>query len=508
MAKVAQSQADREPDDWHVGIWEVNDPAGWMEFTFRPDGRYIAMAGNRGVPHEVERGRYRFTSGKVTLAPYPGLALAQPRGFDLDYHDGDLFLAGDSQRLVVARKKPGSAAEVIEKTFDPVSMKGERGSILGLWTANLPGQYVELVFREDGQFRLSRCANDQVSHDYGLYSVNMATRSLVYDSRFMVVQNQGLDFYGDTLTIHGGTRPPSTFTVNLGTVDAAIEASYAADAQEALVDAQWAARVPVGPRDPNTVHTPAGDIPADPNPGRIYPNPVVFTEFEFYRKLIPGFVYFNDAGTIRSVPVVNSREWYFFPTGRVLVRFRNHHAGPFYPHTFEEKSDSWGAYRVAPRPDLEDILHIYADNVVYIESDLGEEVEMTLEDGRRHLFWEKDFQRLGDWAAEEKPIPCELPENGDGRLLNTGVSLSTAIEPDEIPDPAQLAISLSRPEDGFVRVRGTAPSAAKLVIERRGGLSPQTPWQAMQTNSVAAGPFEFAVPQASPACEFFRVRVD
>src|SRR5690606_41079093 len=110
--------------------------------------------------------------------------------------------------------------------------------------------------------------------------------------------------------------------------------------------------------------------------------------------------------------------------------------------------------------------------------------------------------------AEEKPIPCELPENGDGRLLNTGVSLSTAIEPDEIPDPAQLAISLSRPEDGFVRVRGTAPSAAKLVIERRGGLSPQTPWQAMQTNSVAAGPFEFAVPQASPACEFFRVRVD
>ena len=29
-----------------------------MEFTFRPDDRYIAKSGAEGVPSEVERGRY------------------------------------------------------------------------------------------------------------------------------------------------------------------------------------------------------------------------------------------------------------------------------------------------------------------------------------------------------------------------------------------------------------------------------------------------------------------
>jgi hypothetical protein len=56
---VREAQAERARGDWYVGIWEVNDPVGWMEFTYRPDGRYIAKAGASGVPSQVERGRYR-----------------------------------------------------------------------------------------------------------------------------------------------------------------------------------------------------------------------------------------------------------------------------------------------------------------------------------------------------------------------------------------------------------------------------------------------------------------
>ena len=81
-----------------------------------------------------------------------------------------------------------------------------------------------------------------------------------------------------------------------------------------------------------------------------------------------------------------------------------------------------------------DILHFYADNALFIETDLGEQTEMTLEDGRRNLFWNKDFQILSEWAAERKPIPCQPPANPDASLMNTGVSLSTNIKPDDIQD--------------------------------------------------------------------------
>jgi hypothetical protein len=436
MDKTRQAQEERARDGWYVGIWEVNDPVGWMEFTYRPYNRYIVKSGTDRVPNQVERGRYRVGGDKVTLAPYSGLGsgFGQPRGFELDLYDGDLFLIGDSHRMVVSRKVAGSAAVVIEKTRDPEAMKGERGSILGLWTANLPGQSTELVFRPDGEFRSNGCMNDTISRDYGLYTVDMTTRTLVSDSRFVDVQTHGLDFYGNTMTIYGGLGPPRTYAVNPGVVDAAIAASLAADAQEEAVDAQWLARVPVGPRDPGAIQRPAGDIPADPNPGQIFDAPTVLTNFQLYRWLIPGFVYFYDMGTIRSVPVVHTREWYFFPTGRALVRFRNYRTSGVYPHTVVDISDSWGAYRVEPKPDRRDILHVYADNGLVIETDLGERSEMTLENGRRHLFWNKDYMILSEWAAERKPVPCQLPANPDASLINSGISLFSTIAPDEIAD--------------------------------------------------------------------------
>jgi hypothetical protein len=179
-----------------------------------------------------------------------------------------------------------------------------------------------------------------------------------------------------------------------------------------VIDAEWIAQVPIAPRDPNDVQIPTADIPGDPNPGRIFEEPSVLANYQLYRRLMPAFVYFNYLGEIKSVAVVNTREWHFFPTGRVLVRFKNHRAGS-YPLTIEDVSDSWGAYRIEPKPDQDDILRVYADNAVLIETDLGEQVEMTLEDGRRNLFWNKDYQILSEWAAERTPIPCELPGNAN-----------------------------------------------------------------------------------------------
>jgi len=134
------------------------------------------------------------------------------------------------------------------------------------------------------------------------------------------------------------------------------------------------------------------------------------------------------------VPVLNSREWSFFPTGRVLVRFRNHRAGGAYPTTAVDLSDTWGAYRIDPKPEQRDVLHRYADNALTIETDLGETAGMTLENGRRTLFWGKDVQLLSEWASEQRPVPCQPPADSDPSLLNTGVSLATDIAPDDLPD--------------------------------------------------------------------------
>lgn len=499
-ARLAQAETTRE--DWYVGLWEVNDLAGWMEFTFRPDNRYIAKSGTERMPNQVERGQYRVTGGKVTLAPYAGLGSA--RGFETDYYDGNWFLIGDLRRMVVARRIPGSEVGVIGKTLDPIALKGERGSILGLWTANRPGEFAELVFRTDGQYRLNRCQDGTISQDYGLYTVNMATRTLVSDSRFMPAQTLELDFYGDTLTIHGGSfGNPETYNVNLGEVDAAINASFAADVVESKVDLEWMSRTPIGPRDPNATLFPTAEIPADPNPGRIFESPTVLTSSRLYRRLIGGFVYFNELGTIRSVPVVNTREFYLFHTGRALVRFKNYRAGVSFPNTVADVSDSWAAYRVEAKTEQTDILHIYADNVVYLETDAGEKLELTLEDGRRNLFWGKDYQILQDWASEQRPIPCQAPGNPDASLINTGLSLTTTIVPDDLQG---FKIQLSHAAAGSWMVKGVSDKSGAVVSEVALNLAPPVVWRPLQTNSVAAGPFAFAIAPGTNAAAFFRVR--
>ncbi len=501
-SRLAREQ--RAHEDWAVGTWEVRDALGWMQFTFRPDGRYLAQSGTDGVPGQVERGRYRIGPDKLTLAPYAGLGAA--RGFELDLYDGDLFLAGDLARLVVARKLPGSAAEVTARTRAPVALEGERGTILGRWTARLPGQSAALVFRDDGQFRLDRCGQQVLSRDYGLYRVDMAARTLVVDSRLAPVQTRSLDFYGDTLTIHGGLEPPSTYVVGRGTVDADLAASFAADQAREEIDAAWLARVPVGPRDPRGATPPTGNLPPDPNPERVFPDATVLSSYRLYRRLIPGFVHFNVQGTIRSVAIVNTREWHFFPHGRVLVRFKNHYAGPFYPTTLAEVSDTWGAYRVGPQPGERDILHLYADNTLEIETDAGEGAAMTLEDGRRQLFWEKDPLLLGEWASEQRPEPCSSPAGADPGLMNTGVALTTRLAPDEIPEADPVLLGIARSSSGELELHGTTGEAGWVVIDRARSLSEPVAWVPWRTNPVPAGPFTVTLPRDTDSFGILRLR--
>lgn len=503
LEKAQVAAAQRAVEGWHIGIWEVHDPAGWMRFTFRPDQRYLAEGGTENAPSQVERGRYLLAADKLTLSPYSGLGAA--RGFELDLFDGDLLFAGDSARLVVARKVAGSEVEVIAKTRDPLALKGERGGLLGRWSAPLPGISSELVLRPDGEFRLDRCANQQVSRDYGLFAVDLERRKLLLDSRLSPAQTLDLDFYGDTLTLYGGVHPPATYRVNLGSVDADVAASLQADADREGVDDSWLARVPIVPRDPGVLPTPSVGLPPDPLPSRIFEDPTVLAHYQLYRRLIPGFVYFNDNGVIKSVAIVNTREWHFFPTGRVLVRFKNYYPGAFYPTTFEEVSDSWAAYRVEPKSAATDVLHRYADNVLRLDSDLGEQVELSLEDGRRHLFWDRDYQLLSEWATEQKPVACALPDTADARLMNTGVRLSTGIAPDPFDDEPPVLVALVRDSSTEFTVRGRNLAAGSVVVERAASLVEPAQWRPISTNDLPAGPFAVKVSAGDHETAFFRL---
>ena len=76
-----------------------------MEFTFRPDQRYIAKSGADGRSRAKSSAANTCVApGKITLAPYAGNGAA--RGFELDLYDGNLFLIGDANRLVIVRKIP------------------------------------------------------------------------------------------------------------------------------------------------------------------------------------------------------------------------------------------------------------------------------------------------------------------------------------------------------------------------------------------------------------------
>jgi hypothetical protein len=490
LETTRQAQAERARDGWYLGVWQAPAAQGWMEFTFRPDNRYIAKSGTQGVPSKVERGRYVAAPGKFSLAPYP--ANGSARGFVFDLYDGDLFLIGDLQRLVQVRKIAGSETGVMDKALNPAALQGERGSILGRWTANRPNESVELVFRQDGQYRFQRCTNNVTSYDYGLYTVDMATRTLVYDSRFAPVQTRQLDFYGDTMTIYGGLpgTPPSTYTVNLGSVDAATAASLAADAQEAQVDAQWLARVPIGPIDPN-----AGGVSDDSNPDKIFPGATVFTSFQYYQRLIPRIVFLAPE---KIGIVIDVHAWSFFPNGRVMVRFTSGEG--------LEGLEAWGAYEIGPKPTETDILHCFADNTLHLLTDPGEELNMTLEDGRRNLFWGKEPQPLGDWTLEQKPIACQLSGNSDPSLINTGVSLSSTITPDPTEEAGPLPIRIAKPAAGTLTVSGTAEAARDLVLEFATSLANPITWQPLQSKSVPVGPFNFTISATTNPAVFFRVR--
>ena len=160
------------------------------------------------------------------------------------------------------------------------------------------------------------------------------------------------------------------------------------------MDAQWLARVPIGPADPTA--EPIPDLNRDPNPQQVFAAPTVFSQYQFYRQLIPLLLAAFQGGQMVTLAVIDTQEWHFLSSGRVLLRFRIWSSDGF--DATEKVWDEWGAYQIEPKPNPTDILHHYADNGLTVKLDAGDLLKMTLENGRRNLFRGKDRYPLGTWA--------------------------------------------------------------------------------------------------------------
>lgn len=146
-----------------------------------------------------------------------------------------------------------------------------------------------------------------------------------------------------------------------------------------------------------------------------------------------------------------------------------------------------------------------SDNDVTVELDVGDLVHLTLEDGRRNLFWKKEYFPHASWAME-KQESCQRPANPDATLINTGISLATAIAPDPTGAPGPFSIAIACPAAGTFTVSGTSELARSVVLEWTTSLASPIRWAPLQSNTVPAGPFSFTTAQATHAGAFFRFR--
>ena len=221
-AKAAAADAFLSQPNWQAGVWEIRDGVNEVDLTIRPDGHYSATNATqllRGMVH----GRYTLELRRVHFFPFVGQDIYSrdngdfgkvDRTREIDYDDGELLLIdleAISQSISVAHLRPGSHECVMEKTLKAQVRRAQKNWQVGIWVANDPNGWMR-----------------------------------------------------NSLTIFGGLGAPSTYTVNLGTVDASIAASLAADVAKAQVNAQWLARVPIGPRDPADVQIPTRPFPPIP----------------------------------------------------------------------------------------------------------------------------------------------------------------------------------------------------------------------------------------------------
>lgn len=379
--------------DTFVGIWRFKQEFQSADFTLRPDGRYISAHEVGGQRFE-ERGSFQIDNGKITFTPYKGNGEAKT--FDLDLFDAQMTLTGGAFPMP-CELQPGSAAEVIDNVHNPDGLKIKYGPLVGAWNFADQLSSIEVILRPDGRYHATGIFASVRLDERGKYKIEKASRKLTLDPRTEEAQTYDMDLYGNTMTLSGGNyATPFTYHIDLQKIEEVLERVRRADAQKAHDDGQWRERIPIGPMSGAAIHVPVGEVPADPNPRHVFNASTLFTGQQLYLSLTPVTLKFTNGSTRQ---VFNSWKWYFHPTGRVFVRTETFRLSGSYDayNPRGEVTTYWGAYRITPGTEAEPA---YVEENVLLETDGGEKIAMTLEDGRRVILWGKKLYGQVDWENE------------------------------------------------------------------------------------------------------------
>lgn len=247
-----------------------------------------------------------------------------------------------------------------------------------------------ITFLPDGRYGETLTIGDADVSESGVYSADGST--VVFMPIGAEASTWSMSVEGETLVLVDSSGATTIeYTLEPGSPEAVIGEAAAQDAQEAQLDAQWRARLPVARMTQQPVHIPVGEVPADPNVSNVFLDATVFVSANLYVDISMVDITL-DNGTTQAVQ--NTTNWHFLPTGRVFTIFTNWSPGRIYDSSNPQPdvATHWGAYTV--------VEGVPADRLL-VQSDAGEQIEMQLTHGRRNLIWGNSVYGQVDWENEQ-----------------------------------------------------------------------------------------------------------
>jgi hypothetical protein len=262
--------------------------------------------------------------------------------------------------------------------------------LVGRWTHS--DEFVTSVtsFLPDGRYVDVTTVGDTTLNESGTYAVDGTTLTLIAFGEG--TETYELALYDGAFTLLGGAySTPTQFDLEPGSPESIVAEAQEVDANEAQLDADWRARLPVAPMGQQPPHVALGEVPEDPNVTNIFGSPTIFVSPELYLEISLAEVTYDDGST---GSVQNSTKWYFEPTGRLYTIFTNWPLGRIYSKAYPQPDVNtyWSRYTIVEGSDTDRVL---------VETDAGEQIDMYLAHGRRNLVWGNDVYGQVDWENEQ-----------------------------------------------------------------------------------------------------------
>lgn len=256
-----------------------------------------------------------------------------------------------------------------------------QNSLVGQWVSETEQMKMTILLLPDGRYSAEIVVENTPVRETGRYVVRGTT--LRFEPEGDTPGEYLVSLRGTQMTLTG-TNATLVFEKVSGTTDTVEPSTKQADTTQLSEDDQWRARIRIAKMTSQPPQVPVGEVPADPNPRRIFSQPTVFTNQQLYYWMTAFPIVVKDHpewGELRS-----TMKYYFFTNGRFFFKSVQYH------HTYTTREGNvtalWGRY------------HVQEDEQVQLESDAGEKLILPLKYGRRNLIFGETVLGQIDWENE------------------------------------------------------------------------------------------------------------